>query len=118
MYSDGVFVDRFVYNNATNEMQCCTKPYRSPTIEWTNCSTVSECYMRHSACLLQNKCQPGDYTVEEALDKSNIKNGCLSISVLDKPHGLLKCTVKGTHKIVAQALVYYQNPETDYMSEK
>jgi len=73
--------------------------------------------MRQSACLLQNKCQPGDFILTEGLDKSHMNNGCLTMTLKDRPYGALKCVVKGIHKIVAQALVYYYNPEEDYHSK-
>ncbi|OXA50864.1 hypothetical protein Fcan01_14655 [Folsomia candida] len=111
---DGAFIDQLIYDNVTAELKCCTQPFRVPTLEWVNCSSVTECTLKQSACLTQNKCQPGDYVLTEELDKSKVNNGCLTFDVKERPHGLLKCVVKGVHKIVAQAMVYYYDEEKDY----
>jgi hypothetical protein len=111
---DGNFIDQLSYDNSTKEIKCCTKPFRPPTIEWINCTSVTECTIKQSACLTQNKCQASDYTLTEEIDKSKMKNGCLTFNVEERPQGLLKCVVKGFHKVVAQAMVYIYNNETDY----
>jgi hypothetical protein len=111
---DGAFIDQLIFDNVTAEMKCCTPSYRIPTLEWVNCSSITECTLKQSACLTQNKCQPGDYVISEEIDKSKMKNGCLTFNTKERPHGLLKCVVKGVHKIVAQAMVYYYNPENEY----
>lgn len=111
---DPNFIDSFSFNNETGHLSCCTKPYREPVFEWMNCSSITECYNRQSACLRQNKCQSSYTFAPGEIDVSKKSEGCIAMNITEKPQGFVRCVVTGVHKIVTQAYMYYYNAVENY----
>lgn len=108
------FIDSFTFDNTTGQLTCCSKPYRNPVFEWMNCSSISECYNRQSACLKHNKCQSAYSFGAGEIDYSKKDKGCIAMNITEKPQGFVRCVVTGIHKIVTQAYMYYYNAAENY----
>lgn len=116
---DPRLIHKLYYENTTKSMVCCTKPYRKLTMDWMNCSSITECHMRQSACLTENRCPPTEAIDEKELNITyGEKEQCVGLKITDsRQEGFLRCKVQSVHKFVAQATVYYYNVENDFHSK-